>query len=79
MKVIATLLDENEDFIETVLFESDDDYQVNGYLSLRDGGTYLIGEVKRGRPEAGTELTAIWIDGPRPEGPPIDGSDGVDQ
>jgi hypothetical protein len=64
-RVVARLLDQSEHLIGTVHVESDETYTLNGYFRAPDGGTYLICELKSGRPPTDTELTAIWIVGPR--------------
>jgi hypothetical protein len=67
-QVVARLLDEHEQFVKTVVVESDQTYALNDHFGLPDGSAYVICVVKPGQPPIATELTAIWVDGPHPGG-----------
>jgi hypothetical protein len=52
--------------VGSVTVESVETYAVNGYFTSPDGSVYLIAEVRAGESPVDFELTAVWIDGPRP-------------
>ena len=64
--VKVNLLDQDEQPVGSVTVESEETYAVNGYFTSTDGSVYLIAEVRAGESPVHVELTAVWIDGPRP-------------
>ena len=60
MHVTVRLLDEHEHHVVTVRVDSDKTFAVNDWFTAPDGGRYVVCEVQ------GDEVTATWLDGPRP-------------
>jgi hypothetical protein len=59
------LLDQTENLVATVSFESDQNYSLNDQVRIPDGGLYVITAVRSAEPQT-VDLTGIWIDGPHP-------------